>query len=44
VAGGERRMIARVDPRRAPAQGETVHLSPLGEEAHLFDPDTGERL
>jgi multiple sugar transport system ATP-binding protein len=42
--GGERRVIARVDSRRPPAQGETVHLRPLGEEAHLFDPDTGERL
>jgi multiple sugar transport system ATP-binding protein len=42
--GGEHRVIARVDPRRPPAQGETVHLRPLGEEAHLFDRDTGERL
>jgi multiple sugar transport system ATP-binding protein len=42
--GGERRVIARVDSRRPPAQGETVHLRPLGEEAHLFDPETGERL
>ena len=44
LAGGERRVIARVDSRRPPAQGEKVHLRPLGEEAHLFDPDTGERL
>jgi multiple sugar transport system ATP-binding protein len=42
--GGERRVIARVDSRRPPVQGETVHLRPLGEEAHLFDPDSGERL
>jgi len=44
LAGGERRVIARVDSRRPPAQGERVHLRPLGEEAHLFDPDTGDRL
>jgi multiple sugar transport system ATP-binding protein len=44
LAGGERRVIARVDSRRPPAQGERVHLRPLGEEAHLFDPQSGERL
>ncbi len=44
LAGGERRVIARVDPRRSPAQGERVHLRPVGEEAHLFDPETGDRL
>ena len=44
LAGGERRVIARVDARRPPAQGESVHLRPLAEEAHLFDPETGERL
>jgi len=42
--GADRRVIARVDPRRPPAQGETVHLRPLGAEAHLFDADSGERL
>ena len=44
LADGERRVIARVDPRHSPAQGERVHLRPVGEEAHLFDPDTGDRL
>ena len=44
LADGERRVIARVDPRHPPAQGERVHLRPVGEEAHLFDPDTGDRL
>jgi multiple sugar transport system ATP-binding protein len=41
---GEGRVIARVDPRRPPAQGESVRLRPLAEEAHLFDPGSGERL
>ena len=44
LAGGERRLIARVDARRSPGQGERVHLRPVAEEAHLFDPDTGDRL
>jgi hypothetical protein len=30
--------------RNAPAQGERVSLRPRAEEAHLFDPETGERL
>jgi multiple sugar transport system ATP-binding protein len=42
--GAEQRMIARVDSRRPPAQGERVHLRPLGEEAHFFDTESGERL
>ena len=28
----------------APQQGERVHLRPAGDEAHLFDPETGVRL
>jgi multiple sugar transport system ATP-binding protein len=42
--GGEQRVIARVDSRRPPAQGEGVHLRPVAGEAHLFDAETGERL
>jgi multiple sugar transport system ATP-binding protein len=41
---GEGRLIARVDSRRPPAQGEAVRLRPLTEEMHLFDPASGERL
>jgi multiple sugar transport system ATP-binding protein len=44
LPGGETRLIARADARRPPAQGESVHLRPLFEEAHLFDAETGERL
>jgi multiple sugar transport system ATP-binding protein len=41
---GDGRLIARVDSRRPPAQGEAVRLRPLTEEMHLFDPASGERL
>jgi multiple sugar transport system ATP-binding protein len=41
---GERRLIARVDSRRAPEQGEAVRLRPVAAEAHVFDPSTEERL
>jgi multiple sugar transport system ATP-binding protein len=42
---GERtRLVARVDVRSAPQQGEQVSLRPRTEEAHLFDAQTGERL
>jgi multiple sugar transport system ATP-binding protein len=44
LPGGETRLVARADARRPPAQGETVHLRPLFEEAHLFDAETGDRL
>jgi len=44
LPGGETRLIARADARRPPAQGESVHLRPLFEEAHLFDAVSGERL
>ncbi len=43
--GGEpTRLVARTEVRNAPAQGERVSLRPRAEEAHLFDPETGERL
>jgi multiple sugar transport system ATP-binding protein len=44
LPGGEQRLIARVDSRRPPAQGQRVTLHPLVEEAHLFDPESGRRL
>jgi multiple sugar transport system ATP-binding protein len=44
LPGGERRLIARVDARRPPGQGESVRLRPLAGEAHVFDAATGERL
>jgi multiple sugar transport system ATP-binding protein len=43
--GGEQtRLVARIDVRHAPSQGERVSLRPRADEAHLFDPETGERL
>jgi multiple sugar transport system ATP-binding protein len=44
VAGEETRLVARTDVRNAPRQGERVSLRPRAEEAHLFDPESGERL
>jgi multiple sugar transport system ATP-binding protein len=38
------RLVARVDARRTPSQGERVSLRPRSDEAHLFDAATGERL
>jgi multiple sugar transport system ATP-binding protein len=43
--GGETtRLVARTEVRKAPKQGERVTLRPRADEAHLFDPTTGERL
>jgi multiple sugar transport system ATP-binding protein len=44
LAGEERRLIARSNARRAPERGARVTLRPVPEEAHLFDPVTGDRL
>jgi multiple sugar transport system ATP-binding protein len=44
VAGAETKLVARADARRPPAIGERVTLQPRADEAHLFDPASGERL
>jgi multiple sugar transport system ATP-binding protein len=44
VGGETTRLIARTEVRLAPQQGERVSLRPRPDEAHLFDPATGERL
>jgi multiple sugar transport system ATP-binding protein len=44
LGGASTRLVARTEARRAPQQGEQVTLRPRGDEAHLFDPATGERL
>jgi multiple sugar transport system ATP-binding protein len=44
VGGAETRLVARTDPHHPPAVGERVSLRLRGDEAHLFDPDTGVRL
>jgi multiple sugar transport system ATP-binding protein len=42
--GESMRLVARTEVRNAPKQGERVTLRPRADEAHLFDPATGERL
>ena len=42
--GESTRLVARTEARRAPQQGDSVTLRPRAEEAHLFDPVSGERL
>ena len=44
VGGFETKLVARSDARRIPAQGERVHLRPQAEQAHLFHPDSQERV
>ena len=44
VGGGATRLVARTEARRAPTQGERIALRVRPQEAHLFDPETGERL
>ena len=44
LPGGEARLVARADARHPPASGDRVSLRPRFEEAHLFDPVSGERL
>ena len=44
-AGADDKMfIARVDARRPPAKGETIHLRIRESEEHVFDPATGLRV
>jgi multiple sugar transport system ATP-binding protein len=44
VGDGEATLIARADCRRPPERGDRVALLPRVAEAHVFDPETGERL
>jgi multiple sugar transport system ATP-binding protein len=44
LPGGEAKLVARTDCRDAPERGARVTLKPKAGEAHLFDPQTGERL
>jgi len=42
--GGLKQVIARTDGRRPPGKGEQVHITVKPGHAHVFSPDTGERL
>ena len=44
VGGETTKIVARTESRRAPARGERVALRARTEEAHLFDPVSGDRL
>jgi multiple sugar transport system ATP-binding protein len=44
LPGGAVRLVARADGRHPPAAGDRVSLRPRFDEAHLFDPASGERL
>jgi len=44
LEGATARLVARTEVRHAPKQGERVSLRPRAEEAHVFDPESGERL
>ena len=42
--GGAKPFLARVDGRRPPKRGETVHLKPKPNHSHVFNADSGQRL
>jgi multiple sugar transport system ATP-binding protein len=44
VGGETTKLVARTDWKSAPERGERVMLRPRADEAHLFDPETGERI
>jgi multiple sugar transport system ATP-binding protein len=44
LGGAATRLVARTDARRVPERGDAVRLHALGDEAHVFDAETGERL
>jgi multiple sugar transport system ATP-binding protein len=44
VAGEDTRLVARVEARRRPERGEQVTLRARPDEAHVFDPESGDRL
>ncbi len=44
IAGERTKLVARVETKRAPERGERVALQPRADEAHVFDPVSGDRL
>ena len=44
VAGEEVKLVARCETRVSPERDARVHLRPRPDEAHVFDPETGDRL
>jgi multiple sugar transport system ATP-binding protein len=44
LGGEEVKLVARCDTKLSPDRDARVHLRPRPDEAHVFDPETGERL
>jgi multiple sugar transport system ATP-binding protein len=44
VGGAQTRITARADARLAPDRGDSVRLAAESTDAHLFDPESGDRL
>jgi multiple sugar transport system ATP-binding protein len=44
VAGEEVKLVARCETKQSPARDERVHLRPRADDAHVFNPETGERI
>jgi multiple sugar transport system ATP-binding protein len=44
IRGETAKVVARIESRSAPKRGDTVNLRPRPEEAHFFDPESGERI
>jgi multiple sugar transport system ATP-binding protein len=44
IGGEPTKLVARAETRHAPERGERVSLRPRPEEAHFFDPDSGDRI
>jgi multiple sugar transport system ATP-binding protein len=44
IAGADTKLVARCETRHSPERGERVHLRPRPLEAHVFHPETGERI
>ncbi len=44
IEGVATKLVARAGAKRAPARGEHVTLRPVAEDAHVFDPVSGDRI
>jgi multiple sugar transport system ATP-binding protein len=44
IGGEDVKLVARCEARQTPARDERVHLRPRAHEAHLFHPESGERI
>ncbi len=44
IGGVATKLVARAEAKRAPERGEHVTLRPVAEDAHVFDPVSGDRI